>query len=709
MSKRQQVQKKSLTPKVEDMSYKIDTSRFLNDLDRIARVRAQVATALGKISETLQQAELDGEAFSGKIGLDREILDLTNASRNLRAGVFRLLVLGDMKRGKSTLLNALLGENLLPSDVNPCTALLTILKYGPEKRVTVHFNDGKHPQQIDFQTFKQRYTIDPEEAKVLEKKQQQAFPDVSHAVVEYPLELLSKGIEIVDSPGLNDTEARNELSLGYLNNCHAVLFVMRASQPCTLAERRYLENYIKGRGLSVFFLINAWDQVQESLFDPDDLEALREAEEKLRKVFRANLADYCLVDGYDLYDERVFEISAIKALRRRAKDPNASLEKTGFPEFMSALNIFLTQERAIAELRQARTIARQVYLRVKEAIERRIPLLDQNVEELKQRLSSVEPEFAKLSHIRDEFRDEIRSMRDKRARTIADSFRTYVLNLETTFEQDFDRYQPSDLQLLDFINSGKREQFVAQAQQAFQQYVNDKFYAWTLTAEKSLHEAFGQLSQSAAKYGASYVAVTDQISQKLTGEAIHTRTRLDPEDDGTPGWAKWAMGLFSLATGNVTGAALAVAGFDFKSILLNFITVAGVSWAAVSVFGLVIGGPIALLLGLGIGAAQADYARKQYMKTLKQELVKHLPQVAQEQWQPIYSAVQECFDSYEREVIKRVNDDIQSRKSELDNLLKQKESHEINRTAELARLRSLDSTLQEHCQRVEFEYQSVLV
>ena len=90
----------------------------------------------------------------------------------------------------------------------------------------------------------------------MEEAKKEAFPGVDYAVVEYPLALLEKGIEIVDSPGLNDTEARNELSLGYINNCHAILFVMRASQPCTLGERRYLENYIKGRGLTVFFLIN---------------------------------------------------------------------------------------------------------------------------------------------------------------------------------------------------------------------------------------------------------------------------------------------------------------------------------------------------------------------------------------------------------------------------------------------------------------------
>lgn len=685
------------------MSYKVETHNFLQDLDRVSRVRQEIAGYLETISETLTAAESAAAEASGKLGLDQEIADISIAGKNLRQGAFRLLVLGDMKRGKSTFLNALIGENLLPSDVNPCTALLTILKFGPEKRVTVHFNDGKPPEQIDFKLFKQRYTIDPQEAKQLEQQQQQAFPDISHAVVEYPLPLLEKGVEIVDSPGLNDTEARNELSLGYINNCHAILFVLRASQPCTLAERRYLENYIKDRGLSVFFLINAWDQVKEGLIDPDDPEELEEAESKLRKVFHTNLVDYCQVDGQDVYDERVFEISAIQALRRRIKDSSASLEGTGFPEFMGALNTFLTQERAIAEFRQARTLARQANLRVKQAVERRIPLLDQDVEELKQRISSVEPEFSKLSQIRDEFRDEIRQMRDRKARAIADSFRTYVLSLENTFEQDFLRYQPSELQFLDFFSESKREQFNRSAQQGFQQYVNDKFFAWTLTAEKDLEAAFAELSQSAARYGASYTGVTNRITEKLTGQDIQTRLNLTGEED-TPGWAKWAMGLFSLAGGNLAGAALAATGFDFKSILLNLVA----TWGIALLFAPILGPFGILLAGLGVGALQANDARKQFAKAIKKELVKHLPQIAQEQWQPIYSAVQECFDSYDREVAKRINEDIQSRKAELDNLLKQKETREINRDTELVRLRSLETTVIDQSQRVEVAYQSLL-
>ncbi len=686
------------------MTNKIEAENFIQDLAKVAEVRAKVAHSLGKMSETLEVAELAGKQSSGELGLAREIEDIKVASKNLREGVFRLMVLGDMKRGKSTFLNALIGENILPSDVNPCTALLTILRYGAEKKVTVYFNDGKSPEELDFKVFKGNYTIDPAEAKRLEKENKQAFPDVDYAVVEYPLALLEKGIEIVDSPGLNDTEARNELSLGYINNCHAILFVMRATQPCTLGERRYLENYIKNRGLTVFFLINAFDQIRESLIDPDDGEELESAEERVRKVFHANLAEYCVINDKDIYQERVFAISALSALRRRIKDSFASLEGTGFPEFMGALNNFLTKKRAVQEFRQAQTLASQANSHVREAIARRKPLLDEDVNELKARINSVEPEFKKLTEIRDQFQKEIRTVRDNKAKVVADSFRSYVLNLGDTFEADFLRYQP-DLNFMDFLNKEKREGFEVELKKAFEQYINDKLAAWTITVENEMDAAFLQLSRMAAHYGASYTKVTDKITEKITGKKVNSFSSYGEEDD-SPTWAKWAMGLFSLARGNIAGMAMAGAGFDWKNILLNLVTVAGVGTIIATITGITLG-PVGLaLLGLGVGVMQADQAKKQLVQVAKKELVKHLPQVAQEQWQPVYDAIKECFDSYEQEVSERIDDDIQSRQSELDNLVKQKEEREINRGEELARFEQLETDVLSEYEKIETIYHS---
>ena len=682
----------------------METQNFLNDLGKVAQVRADIANSMAIIAHELEEAEKISATKSGKLELERDIEDIKKAGTNLRQGVFRLLVLGDMKRGKSTFLNALIGENILPSDVNPCTAILTVLRYGAQKRVTVYFSDETEPEEIDFKTFKTRYTIDPAEAKRLEQEKKLAFPHVSHAIVEYPLAILAKGVEIVDSPGLNDTEARNELSLGYINNCHAILFVLRATQPCTLGERRYLENYLKDRGITIFFLVNAWDQVKDSLIDPDNPEELAEAEEKLRRVFKANLGEYCQTENRDLYDERVFPVCSLQALRKRIKDSSADLQGTGFPAFLSSLNAFLTQERAIAELRQARTLTKQTQTHVKEAVERRIPLLESDINDLKAKIASVAPEFELLSEICTDFQQEIKRIGDKKSQAIAKSFHDFTIGLGDTFETDFIRYQPS-LNFLDFLSSGKREVFERELTKAFESYVNDKLAEWSRGAEKEMEAAFAKLSQIATVYGVNYTKVTDKITEKLTGQAIPRVSKLN-EDDNSPSWAKWAAGIFSLARGNLAGVAMAGAGFDWKNIMLNFVTVYGVGTIITAITGVVLG-PIGFaLLGLGIGVFQADQARKELVKVARKELVKYLPQVAKEQSPKVAEAIKECFNTYEQEINIRMTEDIKSRKAELDNLVKQKQSVEINQGVEIARLQKLEEDVSQETAKIENLYLS---
>jgi GTPase SAR1 family protein len=689
------------------MTTTIKTSPFLQDLDRVSRVRSELADCLDNVANLLECSEQEGDRYSGRLELESEIESVRQATRNLRTGVFRLLVLGDMKRGKSTFLNALIGEKLLPSDVNPCTALLTVLRYGSHKQVTLHYKDDRPPQHIDIETFKREYTLDPDEAKQLEAEGKIAFPEISYAEIEYPLPLLEKGIEIIDSPGLNDTELRNQLSLDYINTCQAVLFVFRAVQPCTLEERRYLENYIKDRGLTTFFLINAWDEIRESAIDPNDPEEVEEAEDRLRQVFRTNLADYTRIEGRDRYDDRVFEISALDALRRQLQSPNAPLNGTGLPEFMAALDRFLSRDRAIAELRQATVLSQQTYHRVREAIARRMPLLGQDIEELKRRIDSVEPQFEELANIRDRFSEEIAAERDRQASEIAASYRNYILNLGDTFETDFVRYQP-ELGFIDAWQAGKREKFQAEFKRAFERYINEKLAEWERHAQDNLSDAFIRLARRAAEHGNRYVEVTDTMSEKLSGQSLSFHADINTEQP-SPGWASWAIGFVSLASGNIGGVALAGAGFDWQNVLVNWFAVLGIGsflvlisagWlASIGLFGIP-------LLGLGVSAWQVERARKELMRVTRKEFVKSLPQLAQQHSPIIEDAVKSCFDAYEREVTRRIDRDIQSRRAELDNLVAQKESRQIDRDRELNRLQTLEGQVLAEKQKIESLYEA---
>ncbi len=204
-----------------------------------------------------------------------------------------------------------------------------------------------------------------------------------------------------------------------------------------------------------------------------------------------------------------------------------------------------------------------------------VQILDKDVEELKGIINSVEPEFKKLKDIGHRFNEQMNNTCDRQTKSVADSAKEYILNLGNTFESDFVRYQP-DLGFLDFLQSNKREEFNAAFQKAFIRYLNEKMSEWERGAEKQLKETFAQLAQSAAEYGEVYNQVVVEIEEKLTGNKININKYLDNNED-SPGWAKWAMGFFSLATGNVGGIALAAAGFDWKNILVNWLAVVGIS------------------------------------------------------------------------------------------------------------------------------------
>lgn len=214
----------------------------------------------------------------------------------------------------------------------------------------------------------------------------------------------------------------------------------------------------------------------------------------------------------------MFEISALPALRSQLHDPKASLDDTGIPAFLDALTQFLTRERTNAELNHAVHQARVVAAHVHEAVERRIPLLDEDIGNLKVKVASVQSEFDQLAAVSTDFQTEIRQIRDREAQSIADSFRAYMLQLEKTFETDFVVSQP-DLEFLDFLNKQNRAKFHESFKRAFERYLTDKLAEWEIQATQQLETAFAQVQAVADQYQATYTQVVEVINAKLLGQS----------------------------------------------------------------------------------------------------------------------------------------------------------------------------------------------
>lgn len=109
-------------------------------------------------------------------------------------------VVGQFKSGKSSLINSLLGETMLPVGVVPVTAIVTRIRYGILPKLIIRFTDGK-----ELET-----TLDELPDYVTEKLNPENIKEVAQAIVEHPALEPFKKINLVDTPGLGSFYRNND-------------------------------------------------------------------------------------------------------------------------------------------------------------------------------------------------------------------------------------------------------------------------------------------------------------------------------------------------------------------------------------------------------------------------------------------------------------------------------------------------------------------
>lgn len=240
--------------------------------------------------------------------------DLRDKVRNNR---FNLVVLGQFKRGKTSLINALLGAEILPTAVVPLTSIATIITYGEALRIKVFLMDGSVKE------------IRPENLSlyVTERGNPKNEKNVHEVVITYPSEYLKDGVQLVDTPGVGSVYQHNtDVAYQYIPRSDAALFLLSVDQPVSRAELDFLSD-VKEYSDRIFFLQNKADYV-----GPEDLE---ESIEFSRKVLKENTGSGI----------RIFPVSAKLALDGKLSGSDKLLEQSHLPGFEKLLYKFLIEEK----------------------------------------------------------------------------------------------------------------------------------------------------------------------------------------------------------------------------------------------------------------------------------------------------------------------------------------------------------------------------
>lgn len=166
-----------------------------------------------------------------------------------RTEPFSLVVLGDFKRGKSTIINAILGKSIAPVNVAPETFTINSISYGETPYSEAVLKNG---QRIML-------TADDLQRERLEKLTR-AFPDSLEYIDIHDNAEILKEIRIVDTPGLSDLDCLDKQVQDYLVNADAIVYVASALSPFSESEQEFLATHIRPMSFSkLFVLVNMID------------------------------------------------------------------------------------------------------------------------------------------------------------------------------------------------------------------------------------------------------------------------------------------------------------------------------------------------------------------------------------------------------------------------------------------------------------------
>ena len=211
-----------------------------------------------------------------------------------------VLFCGEFKRGKSSLINAIIGETLCPTDVGIATSVVSIIRYGAKKKAYRYYGnllenaDALKKKEIGWQD--------------VEKYAMGGVLDIDNTILIelfYPAPFLKDGITIIDTPGVGGLDPRHAiLTYMALPKADVIVFVTDAGEPMTEAELKFYQDKIVPCGKQNMVLINKSDCLTEDVLkthiDSTKLALAKAGAPEVLPVSAAHWIHYNVLEDDDL-------------------------------------------------------------------------------------------------------------------------------------------------------------------------------------------------------------------------------------------------------------------------------------------------------------------------------------------------------------------------------------------------------------------------
>jgi GTP-binding protein EngB required for normal cell division len=346
----------------------------------------------------------------------------------------KVLIMGHFNAGKSTLINALLGFKILPAKMMPTTAFINEIRYAPDdqKRIVIHpkpgrWEGGDGPFPIDFAELDKYLTIDHSDGTSQAKSSPFAKVELF-----WPLPLCKNKVEIIDSPGLNDPDSHDKITIDYLPNADAIIYCMSCDAAFTDLDSKTIAMLRNLGYTSLIFVLTKFDRVRESAF--------LNGNDEEKEYVRAMVAK--LKDLTELGRQGIFFVDSLHAMMAKMSGDPAALADTGIPDLERDLEEYLVRTRFRSKVNKAIIQVRTTNNDAQANIDDRIAMANTSLKELEDRARRAQEPLAQLKQKSDLILGKAEVGMTHLLRGVSDRARSFLISCPDHVKSWIDGYEP---------------------------------------------------------------------------------------------------------------------------------------------------------------------------------------------------------------------------------------------------------------------------
>jgi GTP-binding protein EngB required for normal cell division len=335
-------------------------------LDHYKELRQQLIEKIGNLQE-----------ISSGRGNAKIADNLKEIREKLIENRFHLVVLGQFKRGKSTFINSIIGDKILPTSVVPLTSIVTMLKYGQHQEIEVIFEEGN--RQVIPQGELPDYVTERGNPKNVKK--------VKQVEIAFPSAFLKDGIFIIDTPGVGSTFGNNtQMTYNYLPKVDAALFLLAVDPPISQSE--------------IEFLKDVQQYVEKIFFIQNKIDYLDEEERQESMAFSKQVIEEALErDGIEIHP-----LSAKLALEAKKSGDGTLLAQSKLQEFDGVLGEFLQKAKGKTVLRSSLNNTRKLLSDEELTIQLESQAIKTPLEQLEEKISLFQEKMTVIKQDREDIK-----------------------------------------------------------------------------------------------------------------------------------------------------------------------------------------------------------------------------------------------------------------------------------------------------------------